>query len=65
MVRDFKETSAYNYGSIVGRVLDTVLERGSPLIKTTRLSRNHSRLALSEETRRSISRPCTKSKRGR
>ncbi|MDC8774047.1 site-specific integrase [Roseateles albus] len=35
--RDIKEKTIHGYGSKVGWVLDKVLERGSPLIKTTRL----------------------------
>jgi len=37
VVRDLKEISAHQYGSRVGWALDKVLERSSPLLKTTRL----------------------------
>lgn len=34
---DLKEITAYRYGAVVGWVLDRVLERGSTIIRTTRL----------------------------
>lgn len=37
--RDLKEVTAYNYGSRIGWVLDRVLDRSSPLIRTTRLTK--------------------------
>lgn len=37
--RDFKERTAHSYGLKVGWLLDRVLERGSPLIKSTALKR--------------------------
>jgi hypothetical protein len=37
--RELKETTAHGYGQEVGWVLDSVLERSSPLIKTTRLKK--------------------------
>jgi hypothetical protein len=37
--KDFKETSAYSAGRQVGAVLDRVLGRGNPIIRTTHLRR--------------------------
>lgn len=37
VARDLKERTAHGYGSMVGWVLDRVLERGNRLIKSTRL----------------------------
>jgi len=39
VVHDLKERTAHGYGAIVGRVLDRVLVRDKPLIKSTRLSK--------------------------
>lgn len=37
VMRDLKEITARHYGSTVGSVLDKVLERSKPILKTTRL----------------------------
>lgn len=37
--RDLKESTAHHYGALVGWVLDRVLERGNPVIKSTRLKK--------------------------
>lgn len=39
VVKDLSEATAYHSGMTVGSVLDDVLERGSSIIKTTRLTR--------------------------
>lgn len=39
VIKDMSERSAYHSGLMVGSVLDKVLERGSPIIMTTRLTK--------------------------